>query len=41
MATPTYTLIDTRTLSVATDEVDFLTITQGFRDLVLVINGTV
>jgi hypothetical protein len=41
MPTPTYTLIDSTTLSVATDEVDFLTITQGFRDLVLVINGTV
>jgi hypothetical protein len=39
MTTPTYTLIDTRTLSVAASEVEFLTIDQSFADLVLVVDG--
>jgi hypothetical protein len=40
MATPTYTLIDTRTLSVASGTVEFVTIDQSFRDLVLTMTGS-
>ena len=41
MATPTYIPIATTTLSSSASQVDFVGITQDFRDLVVVIDGTV
>jgi len=38
MATPTYTLIDSTTLTSSASSVTFTSITQDYRDLVLVIN---
>jgi hypothetical protein len=39
MPTPTYELIESVTLAVATGEVDFTSLPQGFRDLVIVESG--
>ena len=39
MATPTYELIETTTLSSSASSVTFSSITQSFRDLVLVVRG--
>ncbi len=40
MATPTYTLIDSTTLTSSAFSVTFSSITQDYRDLVLVVSGT-